>query len=49
MAHPPRTRRLRRHPVLPVHRIEMGHQQTDALRDLFNGRAWFPPSLEPSG
>jgi transposase len=26
-----------------------GISKLDALRDLFNGRAWFPPGLEPAG
>jgi transposase len=26
-----------------------GISQLDALRDLFNGQAWMPPGLEPSG
>jgi transposase len=26
-----------------------GISKLDALRDLFNGNAWIPPSLEPTG
>ena len=26
-----------------------GISKLDALRDLFNGRAWLPPGLEPAG
>ena len=26
-----------------------GISKLDALRDLFNGRAWLPPGLEPTG
>jgi transposase len=26
-----------------------GLSKPDALRDLFNGRAWLPPGLEPAG
>jgi hypothetical protein len=26
-----------------------GISKLDALRDLFNGHAWMPPGLEPSG
>jgi hypothetical protein len=26
-----------------------GISKLDALRDLFNGNAWMPPGLEPSG
>ena len=26
-----------------------GHSKLDALRDLFNGRPWLPPGLEPAG
>jgi hypothetical protein len=45
---PDRSRRLRRRPVLTVHRRKWGISKLDALRDLFNGHAWLPPGIEPS-
>jgi len=36
-------------PYLASTASKWGISQLDALRDLFNGRTWMPPGLEPSG
>ncbi len=48
LANTPRTHRLRRRAVLPVHRRTLGHHPLPSLHRLFNGDGpWIPTTLAP--